>query len=127
MLHSKLALGMSFGTSKSRYALSAYGPIRRYVVNFVNSTNGTQVYASSQSFDVKTPGTPKSSDSAAQPSATSPSSSGSASSSAAASSAAGAANSNAPSGGLAQFDALAAVPVLAVTGIMTIAGVLTAF
>jgi len=52
-----------------------------YVVNFVNGTNNTQIFASSGQFEVKKPGTPKSNAtttaSGSSASSTSPSSSGS--------------------------------------------------
>jgi len=72
-----------------------------YVVNFVNGTNSSQIFASSQPFEVKKPGTPQSaganatnSASGSSPSATSPSS-GSASGSATQTSTRGAASSGA--------------------------------
>lgn len=73
-----------------------------YVVNFVNGTNSSQIFASSQQFDVKKPGTAPaaganatSSASGSSPSATSSSGSGSASGSATQTSSRGAASSGA--------------------------------
>ena len=87
-----------------------------YTVHFVNGTNPSQIYGSSAEFEVRPPGTPVSSDEAAQPSNGAP-----ASSSGGASSPAGAApTSEAPSGNRAQqvkASVLAAAGLIAVSGL----------
>jgi len=97
-----------------------------YVVNFVNGTNSSQIFASSQQFDVKKPGTAPaaganatSSASGSSPSATSPSS-GSASGSATQTSSRGAASSGAAVRTNAGGFLGNGVPALVGTGLMAI-------
>jgi len=96
-----------------------------YVINFVNGSNASQIYAQSSAFSVKTPGTPQASQpaaSGASPSATSPSGNGSATSSGAT----GSSTSGAPSAAIRAFDGTfaAVAPMLGVSAAMAVFGAL---